>query len=61
MIPLADLTPAISRTAGIAKAELSVVSMRIQAEVQQKLQLLGLLWLLLFYYITAGLQDDVST
>lgn len=41
-ILLANLTPASSRTAGIAKTELSVVSMRIQAEVQQKLQLLGL-------------------
>lgn len=42
VIPLANLTPAISRTVGIAKAELSVVSMRIQADVRQKLQLLGL-------------------
>lgn len=37
VIPLANLTPAISRTVGIAKAELSVVSMRIQAEVQPKI------------------------
>lgn len=64
VIPLANLTPAISRTVGIAKTELSVVSMRIQGEVQQKLQFLVCHWLLqvpLHSYITVGLQTEVST